>query len=90
MQLHEQQSTGTARTREIEEWTSKVERIEARLADVEAERDKLKTEFYEREREEADSAVRMTQDDRERAAKSIDALIDQLSVLETRIQLTQA
>jgi chromosome segregation ATPase len=90
MQIREQQSTGTAWKREIEEWESKVQRLEVRLADVEAERDKLKKEFYEREREEAQYAVRMTQEGREIAAKAIDSLIDQLTVLETRIQLTQA
>ncbi|MDP4200623.1 MAG: hypothetical protein Q8922_09355 [Bacteroidota bacterium] len=89
MQIREQESAEAAWRHELEEWSGKVERLEARLAETTAERDEIKKQFYEREREDAQYVVRLSQEDRTRAAKAVDALIDQLSILETRITLTQ-
>ncbi len=89
MQIREQGSVEAAWKHELEEWTGKVERLESRLAEVAAERDEFKKQAYEREREDAQYVVRLTQDDREHAAKAVDALLDQLSILETRITITQ-
>jgi chromosome segregation ATPase len=74
-----------AGNQEMEEWRAKVSQLEGRLANTQSERDSMKSELYEHERQEAHFALRLTPEDRDKAAKAIDTLLDQLTVMETRI-----
>lgn len=89
MQLREQQGIEQAWRREIDEWKSKVEALESRLEETARDRDSLKGQFYEREREDAQYSVRWTADQRDHASKMLDSLMEELTVLETRITLSQ-
>jgi len=83
-QLLEQQTVETAWKGELAEWQGKVEQLEDRLKKTSDERDNLKSKLYDNERVAAQYVMHFTADDRDKATKAIDTLIDQLSVLETR------
>jgi chromosome segregation ATPase len=89
LQLRDQQKTDSAWKKEIDQWKAKVEQIESRLEKTTTERDTLRTQLYETERESAQFVLRLTGEERDKAGKSIDTLIDQLSKIETRIVATE-
>jgi len=70
---------------ERSEWRTKVEQLQSRLETVLGERDAMKSQLYQHEREEAQFALKMTPEDRDKAAKAIDSLLDQLATMETRV-----
>ncbi|GEM_PF-2087000 len=82
--LREQESQGAGSRNEITEWRTKAEELERRLQKATGEREALKSKLYEDERQAAQFVLHLTADDRDRAAKAIDSLIDQLSAIENR------
>jgi chromosome segregation ATPase len=88
VQLRERQSIEQAWQSEAQEWKQKIEQLETRLKETAAERDTMKSELYERERENAHYAVRLSREDRDKAAQVIDTLLNQLSHIESRIATT--
>ena len=59
--------------------------IEERLTAVTFERDTMKSQLYAREREDAQWALRLTAEEKIKATKAIDALIDQLASIESKV-----
>lgn len=84
-QLRERSELEAAWKNEIEEWRSKVAQLQGHLETAQTERDALQTQLYDHEREDAQYALRLTPEERDHAAKSIDALLDQLGAMESRI-----
>ena len=87
-QLRERSELEIAWKREIEEWRTKVAQLEGRVEAVQAERDAMKSQLYDHERTDAQFALRLTPEERDLAAKSIDSLLDQLSAMESRVAAT--
>ena len=77
-----------ALTAEVGEWKQKVQQLEERLEKMTAERDKLKSKMYDSERVNAQYVMQFTQEDKDKAAKAIDTLLDELTIIETRLTLT--
>jgi chromosome segregation ATPase len=70
---------------EAEEMRAKAASLEERLTATSYERDTMKSQLYQKEREDAQWAIRLSSEERNKATKAIDVLIDQLSELEQRI-----
>ena len=87
-QLREQQNLEAAWKSELAEWKLKTEQLEERLEKTSKERDGLKSKIYDDERVAAQYALHLTSDDRDKAARAIDTLIDQLATIETRAMIT--
>ncbi len=88
VELQKQQKLETTWKSEVSEWKDKFAQLEERLNVVSAERDKLRQTIYEDERMDAQYVLHLTPDDRDKAAKVLDALMDQLSTIESRALLT--
>jgi chromosome segregation ATPase len=86
-QLKEQASVGSTSQAELVEWKTKTAQLEDRLEKIGKERDAFRTRIFEDERMNAQYVLRLTADDRDNAAKAMDALIDQLSAMESRAQI---
>lgn len=84
-ELRNRSSLESAWQVELGEWKAKITQLEQRLEAAGAERDSLRTKIYEHERMNAQYALHLTSDDRDRAAKALDALIDQLSTMESQV-----
>lgn len=69
---------------EIAEWKAKFQQAEERLAQTGEERDSLKSKIYESERMAAQYVLHFTPEERDKASKAIDSLIDSLSEIESR------
>jgi DNA repair exonuclease SbcCD ATPase subunit len=82
--LRNQNVLETAWQAELAEWKTKVTNLEQRILTTGTERDSLREKIYEDERMNAQYALHLTPDDRDKAAKAIDSLIDQLSSIESR------
>ena len=82
--LRDQSALETAWQTELAEWKTKVAHLEHRIEATNAERDSLRSKIYEDERENAQYILHLTSEDRDKAAKAIDSLIDQLSTIESR------
>jgi len=83
-ELQNRSALESARQAELAEWKAKVVQLEKRLESTGAERDALRSKTYEDERMNAQYALHLTPEDRDKAAKAIDSLIDQLSAIESR------
>ena len=86
VQLRERQKLEEAWQNELKEWKQKVEQAETRLKETASERDFMKAQLYQHEREAAHYAVRLSQEERSKAVNAIDTLIDKLSSIESRIE----
>jgi chromosome segregation ATPase len=89
LQLRDQQHTESAWKKELDQWKAKVEQLESRLEKTTTERDTMRKQLYDAERESAQFVLHLTAEERDKAAKSIDTLVDQLSKMETRIVATE-
>jgi chromosome segregation ATPase len=83
-ELQNQSALETTLLAELAEWRAKFAQIEERLEATGAERDALRSKTYEDERMNAQYALHFTPEDRDKAAKAIDALIDQLAIIESK------
>lgn len=83
-ELQNQGALESAMQTELAEWKVKAAQLEKRLESTGAERDALRAKTYEDERMNAQYALHLTPEDRDKAAKAIDSLIDQLSTIESR------
>jgi chromosome segregation ATPase len=83
-ELGELHAVEEARRTEIADWKAKFEQAEERLAQTGAERDSLKSKIYESERMAAQYVLHFTPEERDKASKAIDSLIDSLSAIESR------
>ena len=83
-ELRNQSGLETAWKAEVGEWKEKVTQLEKRLEATNAERDKLRSKIYEDERTNAQYALRLTLNEKDKAAKAIDSLLDQISTIESR------
>src|ERR1019366_1634309 len=86
-QLKEQASVGSTSQAELVEWKTKTAQLEDRLEKIGKERDSFRAKIFENERVNAQYVLRLTSEDRDNAAKAMDALIDQLSAMESRAQI---
>ena len=86
-EIRNQGALESARNTELAEWKAKVTQLEERLEAASGERDKLRSKIYEDERLNAQYVLHLTADERDKAAKAIDSLIDQLSTIESRAVL---
>ncbi len=86
-QLRNQTTLEAAWKAELAEWKEKVTQLEDRLQSTSSERDELRVKIYEDERTNAQYALHLTAEERDKAAKAIDALIDQISTVESRALL---
>jgi DNA repair exonuclease SbcCD ATPase subunit len=84
-QLKEQQEVETLWQSELEEWKSKTAQLEERIGKIGKERDAFRTRIFEDERVNAQYALKLTQEDRDNAAKAIESLIDQFAAMESRV-----
>jgi len=82
--LSKNQTAGEASIAEIAEWKAKFEQADERLAQTAQERDSLKSKIYENERMAAQYVLHFTPEERDKASKAIDSLIDSLSNIESR------
>ena len=86
-ELKKQASVGSTSQAELEEWKTKTVQLEDRLEKIGKERDSFRAKIFENERVNAQYVLRLTSEDRDNAAKAMDALIDQLSAMESRAQI---
>ncbi len=84
-QLRDRVELEAAWKNEMEEWRSRVTQLESHLEATEAERDALVADRSKRESEDARFALKLTSEERDLAATAIDAVLDQLGVMESRI-----
>jgi chromosome segregation ATPase len=89
MALKEQQALEIASQVELAEWKAKNMQLESRIETIAAERDDLRSKSYDNERVNAQYALHLTADDCNNAAKAMDALIDQLSNIESKILMEE-
>jgi chromosome segregation ATPase len=66
-------------------WQDKVGELNEKLEWVTKERDHFRTLLVDREREDAQWAIKLSPDEKENATRAIDSLMDKLSSIETRI-----
>jgi chromosome segregation ATPase len=85
VELRERQAVEEAWKVELAEWKAKVQQAEDRLAQASAERDSLKSIIYENERMAAQYVLHFTPEERDKASKAIDSLIQSLSAVESRV-----
>jgi chromosome segregation ATPase len=88
-QLNKQKALEDAWSAELTEWKSKTAQLEDRISKISSERDSFRAQIVENERMNAQYVMRFTADDRESAKKAMDKLIDQLSVVESRMQISE-
>ena len=86
-QSKEQLALEAAWQAELAEWKTKTAQLESRIEKISKERDSFRTRIFEDERINAQYVLRLTSEDRDNAAKAMDALIDQLSAMESRAQI---
>jgi chromosome segregation ATPase len=66
-------------------WQDKLGELTEKLEWVTKERDHFRSILVDREREDAQWAIKLSPEEKENAAKAIDSLMDKLSAIETRI-----
>ncbi len=88
-QLKEQQEVETLWQSELDEWKTKAAQLEERIGKIGKERDAFRTRIFEDERVNAQYALKLTQEDRDNAAKAIESLIDQFAAMESRVLATE-
>ncbi len=87
--LKEQQAVETAWQAELAESKAKTAQLEEHIEKISAEREALRAKIYEGERVNAHYVLNLTADERDHAAKAMDALIDQLSAIESKVLVTE-
>ncbi len=88
-QLKEQQEVETLWQTELSESKAKTAQLEDRLEKISKEREAFRTRIFEDERMNAQYVLKLTSDDRDHAAKAIDALLDQFALMESRVLATE-
>jgi exonuclease VII large subunit len=88
-QLNKQKALDAERSSELTEWKAKTAQLEERIGKISSERDTFRTQIVENERMNAQYVMRFTADERESAKKAMDKLIDQLSMVESRMQISE-
>jgi chromosome segregation ATPase len=83
-ELSEHQAIEDASKAELADWKAKFDQADERLAQTASERDMLKSKIYESERMAAQYVLHFTPEERDKASKAIDSLIDSLSAIESR------
>lgn len=83
-QIKDQQALETAWQAELNEWKEKSSQLEDRISKLSSERDELRSKAYDNERQNAQYALRLTADEKESAAKALDALLDRVTLLESK------
>ncbi len=88
-QLNKQKALEAAWSAELTEWKAKTTQLEERIGKISSERDTFRTQIVENERMNAQYVLRFTADDRDNAKRTMDKLIDQLSIVESRMQISE-